>query len=146
MRGYVVHVVIFWWFLTIFIHFFSVIAVPKSDHVYSLLEPWLGNFNESPVISNLGNKLISLYVSSFKGKGLLIANGERWFRNRRLITPAFHFDLLKPYIYVYNQCTEILLVRERKGQEIAYVHTLLEENVLVSSLFNIKQCFLWHFF
>ena len=44
------------------------------------------------------------------GEGLLIANGDRWARNRRLLTPAFHFDILQPYVQVYNQATEILLV------------------------------------
>ena len=49
-------------------------------------------------------------LSYISGRGLLIENGERWFRNRRLLTPAFHFDILKPYIHVYNECTDILLV------------------------------------
>ncbi|XP_067658778.1 ultra-long-chain fatty acid omega-hydroxylase-like [Haliotis asinina] len=43
------------------------------------------------------------------GEGLLIANGERWARSRRLLTPAFHFDILKPYILINNQATDILL-------------------------------------
>ncbi|KAK3102082.1 hypothetical protein FSP39_008602 [Pinctada imbricata] len=38
------------------------------------------------------------------GEGLLIAGGSRWARSRRLLTPAFHFDILKPYIAVYNDC------------------------------------------
>lgn len=44
------------------------------------------------------------------GRGLLTENGTRWFKNRRLLTPAFHFDILKPYVHVYNDCTDILLV------------------------------------
>ncbi|KAK0061634.1 cytochrome P450 4F22 [Biomphalaria pfeifferi] len=43
------------------------------------------------------------------GEGLLIANGEKWARSRRLLTPAFHFDILKPYVEVYNQCADILI-------------------------------------
>ena len=46
----------------------------------------------------------------FIGTGLLIANGDQWYRNRRLLTPAFHFDILKPYIHIYNDCTDVLLV------------------------------------
>ena len=44
------------------------------------------------------------------GQGLLIAGGAKWFRNRRLLTPAFHFEILKPYVQVYSDCTNILLV------------------------------------
>ncbi|KAH9496506.1 hypothetical protein Btru_043205 [Bulinus truncatus] len=43
------------------------------------------------------------------GEGLLISNGDKWARNRKLLTPAFHFDILKPYLEVYNQCADILL-------------------------------------
>ncbi|KAL3858618.1 hypothetical protein ACJMK2_008889 [Sinanodonta woodiana] len=52
---------------------------------YSILEPWLGN-------------------------GLItIMGGPKWERNRRLLTPAFHFDILRPYITEYNQVADILL-------------------------------------
>lgn len=43
------------------------------------------------------------------GEGLLIANGAKWARSRRLLTPAFHFEILKPYVDVYNQCADILI-------------------------------------
>ncbi|KAK3587339.1 hypothetical protein CHS0354_011320, partial [Potamilus streckersoni] len=43
------------------------------------------------------------------GRGLLIADGTRWARSRRLLTPAFHFDVLKPYIDVYNNASDLLL-------------------------------------
>jgi cytochrome P450 family 4 subfamily B polypeptide 1 len=57
--------------------------------LYSIFEPWLG-------------------------RGLLIENGSRWFKNRRLLTPAFHFDVLKPYVHVYNDCVDILLNKWEK--------------------------------
>ncbi|XP_052239307.1 cytochrome P450 4F1-like isoform X4 [Dreissena polymorpha] len=42
------------------------------------------------------------------GEGLLIAKGDKWARSRRLLTPAFHFDILKQYIAVYNDATNQL--------------------------------------
>ena len=44
------------------------------------------------------------------GEGLLIAGGDKWARSRRLLTPAFHFDILKPYVGVSNTASDILLV------------------------------------
>jgi cytochrome P450 len=44
------------------------------------------------------------------GDGLLVANGEKWARNRRLLTPAFHFEILKPYMNVYNQSADVFVV------------------------------------
>ncbi|CAC5364054.1 CYP4B1 [Mytilus coruscus] len=43
------------------------------------------------------------------GEGLLLAGGAKWARSRRLLTPAFHFEILKPYQTIYNTCTDKLL-------------------------------------
>ncbi|KAK3084346.1 hypothetical protein FSP39_011928 [Pinctada imbricata] len=43
------------------------------------------------------------------GDGLLVSSGKKWERNRRLLTPAFHFDILKPYVTVYNQSADAFL-------------------------------------
>lgn len=44
------------------------------------------------------------------GERLLIAGGARWKRYRRLLTPAFHFDILRPYIKIYKSCADLLVV------------------------------------
>ena len=44
------------------------------------------------------------------GHGLLISDGRKWERNRRLITPAFHFGILQNYTSVFNQTADIMLV------------------------------------
>lgn len=65
-----------------------ILPEPKPTHVtsgYRTLRDWLGD-------------------------GLLISGGEKWARNRRLLTPAFHFDILKPYLQVYSDCTDIFKV------------------------------------
>ncbi|BFZ07550.1 hypothetical protein BsWGS_10589 [Bradybaena similaris] len=42
------------------------------------------------------------------GEGLISSNGATWARSRRLLTPAFHFDILKPYLGVYNRAADTL--------------------------------------
>jgi len=49
---------------------------------------------------------------STTGESLLTGNEPKWSRTRRLLTPAFHFDVLKPYVKVYCECVDILLVSE----------------------------------
>lgn len=51
------------------------------------------------------------YLLFQTGDGLLISDGAKWERNRRLLTPAFHFDILMPYITIYNKVADILIVR-----------------------------------
>ncbi|XP_046555072.1 cytochrome P450 4B1-like [Haliotis rubra] len=56
----------------------------KSGGSYDFLLPWLGD-------------------------GLLVSDGKKWERNRRLLTPAFHFDILQPYLKVYNQVAQTFM-------------------------------------
>ena len=49
------------------------------------------------------------HVKPWIGDGLLLSSGAKWHRNRRLLTPGFHFDILKQYVDVYNDCADILL-------------------------------------
>lgn len=50
----------------------TAINLPKDMYAYSFLMPWLGG-------------------------GLATAD-EKWFRSRRLITPAFHYEILRGYV------------------------------------------------
>ncbi|XP_071082025.1 ultra-long-chain fatty acid omega-hydroxylase-like [Haliotis cracherodii] len=51
------------------------------------------------------------------GEGLLIAGGQRWYRSRRLLTPAFHFDILKPYVNVSNNAIDTMMEKIDKHVE-----------------------------
>ncbi|XP_033758526.1 cytochrome P450 4F6-like isoform X3 [Pecten maximus] len=48
-------------------------------------------------------------LKSFLGEGLDTSNGSKWQRNRKLLTPAFHYDILRPYVKVYNKAADVLL-------------------------------------
>ncbi|XP_046636789.1 cytochrome P450 4C1-like isoform X1 [Daphnia pulicaria] len=56
--------------------------IDKKD-AYSILTPWLG-------------------------EGLLLASGNKWKKNRRLLTPAFHFQILDNFFDVFNKNADIL--------------------------------------
>ncbi|KAI8775217.1 poly [ADP-ribose] polymerase 3 [Biomphalaria glabrata] len=59
---------------------------PKSTRVYNFIRPWIGD-------------------------GLLTSRGEKWARNRRLLTPAFHFEILKNYVELKNRSADQLLLK-----------------------------------
>ncbi|PVD29000.1 hypothetical protein C0Q70_11597 [Pomacea canaliculata] len=72
---------------------------PKS-HIYKFTFPWLG-------------------------EGLLNGNGPRWYRSRRLLTPAFHFDILKPYNTISNRAADVLVHAVEKPSMDIYSHVSL---------------------
>ncbi|PAV63544.1 hypothetical protein WR25_07696 [Diploscapter pachys] len=63
--------------------------VCNSNHLnkgfaYKLLEPWLG-------------------------QSLLISKKDRWRPKRKLLTPTFHYDILKDFVPVFNEQAKILV-------------------------------------
>uniref|UniRef100_A0A8C3FVY6 Cytochrome P450 n=1 Tax=Chrysemys picta bellii TaxID=8478 RepID=A0A8C3FVY6_CHRPI len=57
---------------------------PKSLRIYSFLVPWIG-------------------------QGLLILHGPKWFQRRRLLTPGFHYDILKSYVTMMADSVRVML-------------------------------------
>ncbi|XP_062254782.1 cytochrome P450 4B1-like [Platichthys flesus] len=57
---------------------------PKDDMAYRFIKTWIGD-------------------------GLLVSSGQKWFRHRRLLTPGFHYDVLKPYVKLMSDSTKIML-------------------------------------
>lgn len=44
-----------------------------------------------------------------------IFSGEKWQKRRKLITPAFHFQILEQFIDVFNCATDIFIRRLRRN-------------------------------
>ena len=70
------------------------------------------------------------------GHGLLTASGNQWARNRRLLTPAFHFDVLKPYVHIYNEAGDNLVV------SVWFITAAVTCQELKSLFFFQPQCYL----
>uniref|UniRef100_A0A8C3W5Q7 Cytochrome P450 family 4 subfamily B member 1 n=1 Tax=Catagonus wagneri TaxID=51154 RepID=A0A8C3W5Q7_9CETA len=57
-------------------------------------------------------------VYSRGGRGLLVLDGPKWFQHRKLLTPGFHYDVLKPYVAVISESAHAMLDKwEEKARE-----------------------------
>ncbi|XP_007663005.1 cytochrome P450 4B1 isoform X2 [Ornithorhynchus anatinus] len=73
------------------------------------------------------------------GKGLLVLEGSKWFQHRKLLTPGFHYDILKPYIRVFVDSSKVMLDKWEKkitaGSSLEIVH-----DVGLMALDSLMKC------
>ncbi|XP_032170073.1 cytochrome P450 4F6-like isoform X3 [Mustela erminea] len=89
--------------------------IPKDMFLYNLLKPWLGD-------------------------GLLLSAGDKWSHHRRLLTPAFHFDILKPYVKIFNKSAGIM---HTKWQHLALEGSArldMFEHISLMTLDSLQKC------
>ncbi|XP_065342934.1 cytochrome P450 4C1-like [Cloeon dipterum] len=61
-------------------------------------------------------------LDSWMGKGLLTANDGMWKIHRKILTPAFHFNILHEFLPIFNKCSKELVEKleepAQRGQTI----------------------------
>ncbi|NXU68869.1 CP4A6 protein, partial [Horornis vulcanius] len=73
------------------------------------------------------------------GKGLLVLEGGKWFQHRKMLTPAFHYDVLRSYVTLMSDSVKVMLdkwdkrITERKSVE-------LFQDVSLMTLDSIMKC------
>ncbi|XP_065511017.1 cytochrome P450 4F3 [Caloenas nicobarica] len=72
----------------------SAFVAPKDQLFYGFLRPWLGD-------------------------GLLLSGGRKWWRHRRLLSPAFHGDVVRGHMDAFNRCTHHLHAQWRAAAQAA---------------------------
>ncbi|XP_022619945.1 cytochrome P450 4B1 [Seriola dumerili] len=87
---------------------------PKDDLAYRFIESWIGD-------------------------GLLVSKGQKWFRHRRLLTPGFHYDVLKAYVKLMSDSAKTML---DKWESYATTNESFElfEHVSLMTLDSILKC------
>lgn len=78
------------------------------------------------------------------GDGLLLAGGEKWKRARKLLTPAFHFNILRQFQGAMNECGEVLVrkldeVADGRPVDVYPFITLFSLDVISETAMGIKQ-------
>uniref|UniRef100_A0A0N5BAY0 Cytochrome P450 n=1 Tax=Strongyloides papillosus TaxID=174720 RepID=A0A0N5BAY0_STREA len=79
--------------------------------------------------SKLLNKLFQYkFLSPWIGDGLLISKPDKWKPRRKLLTPAFHYDILKDFVFVFNKHAKTLVGKfdklSNKDEFVDIFHTI----------------------
>ncbi|KAG8132368.1 hypothetical protein E2320_010233 [Naja naja] len=93
---------------------------PKAEFIYATLIPWIG-------------------------KGLITLDGTKWHQHRRLLTPAFHYNILKPYVAVIADTTKVMLDKWEKLIAKEPMKSLeMFDHISLMTLDSIMKCAFSH--
>ncbi|XP_066480717.1 cytochrome P450 4A4-like [Tiliqua scincoides] len=87
------------------------------------------------------NMLTYRFFIPWIGKGLLLLHGPKWFQHRRLLTPGFHYDILKPYVALIAESTKEMLCKwERLIAKDSSKSLEMFEHVSLMTLDSLMKC------
>ncbi|XP_006898361.1 PREDICTED: leukotriene-B(4) omega-hydroxylase 1-like [Elephantulus edwardii] len=93
----------------------SVVIAPKDITFYRFLKPWLG-------------------------EGLPVSEGDKWNYHRRLLTPAFHFNILKPYVKIFNESVDIMHAKWQHLVSEGSACLDMFEHISLMTLDSLQKC------
>uniref|UniRef100_A0A803T1V9 Cytochrome P450 family 4 subfamily F member 22 n=1 Tax=Anolis carolinensis TaxID=28377 RepID=A0A803T1V9_ANOCA len=88
----------------------------------------------------LPRQMMNLLFLFLPGDGLLLSGGKKWARHRRMLTPAFHFDILKPYMKIFNQSTDIMHAKWRRLTAAGPTSIDMFEHISLMTLDSLQKC------
>ncbi|XP_028709858.1 cytochrome P450 4F6-like isoform X2 [Peromyscus leucopus] len=80
------------------------------------------------------------FLKPWLGDGLLVSAGEKWSHHRHLLTPAFHFDILKPYVKIFNKSVNIMHAKWRRLTTKGSARLDMFEHISLMTLDNLQKC------
>ncbi|GAB0098948.1 Probable cytochrome P450 4s3 [Sergentomyia squamirostris] len=83
-------------------------------------------------------------IEPWLGQGLLISGAAKWSKNRKLLTPAFHFNILKLYQKSMEECSDILVkklseVADERPVDIQAYSTLFALDVICETAMGVRM-------
>uniref|UniRef100_A0A452HKN6 Uncharacterized protein n=1 Tax=Gopherus agassizii TaxID=38772 RepID=A0A452HKN6_9SAUR len=107
----------------------------------------LKNQKQLSCIERLPDNIFYRYVLPWIGKGLLTLQGPKWFQHRKLLTPGFHYGVLKPYVSLITKSTQVMLdkwehliTQEKSVELFGHVSLMTLDSILKCAFSHESNC------
>uniref|UniRef100_A0A7N5J9A8 Cytochrome P450 4F3 n=1 Tax=Ailuropoda melanoleuca TaxID=9646 RepID=A0A7N5J9A8_AILME len=74
------------------------------------------------------------------GDGLLLSAGDKWSSHRHMLTPAFHFNILKPYVKIFNGSVNVMHAKWKRLVSEGRTHLDMFEHISLMTLDSLQKC------
>uniref|UniRef100_A0A4W2F0Y9 Phylloquinone omega-hydroxylase CYP4F2-like n=1 Tax=Bos indicus x Bos taurus TaxID=30522 RepID=A0A4W2F0Y9_BOBOX len=98
---------------------------------------WMGPI--IPLVIFCHPDLIRTFASA-SGDGLLLSAGDKWSSHRRMLTPAFHFNILKPYMKIFTKSADIMHAKWQRLIIEGHTHLDMFEHISLMTLDSLQKC------
>lgn len=84
------------------------------------------------------------FLHPFLGTGLLTANGKKWQHRRRILTPTFHFNILKEFLVIFHEECEKFIellkmeVQKKDGSNLPPLTSHVTLNTVCETAMGVK--------
>ncbi|XP_044156615.1 cytochrome P450 4A4-like [Bufo gargarizans] len=115
-------------------NFFATLTIYHPDYIKAILS------RQDPK-----DNFIYHFITPWIGKGLLVLSGQKWHQHRKLLTPGFHYDVLKPYLGVMSDCVNVMLdkwelmVPDKKPVELFHHISLMTLDTIMKCAFSYQS-------
>nr|XP_044635234.1 cytochrome P450 4F3-like isoform X2 [Equus asinus] len=117
----------------------SASSTPPASSRCSLLQATDGLSLMSAAIAPK-DMIFSRFLKSWLGDGLLLSGDYKWSRHRRMLTPSFHFNILKSYVRIFNDSVNIMHAKWKRLALEGSAHLDMFEHISLMTLDSLQKC------
>ncbi|XP_044742676.1 cytochrome P450 4C1-like [Chrysoperla carnea] len=87
---------------------------------------------------------LDVFLKPWLGDGIFLSKGSHWRETRKLVTPAFHFDILQKFFEVFVEQTNVLIdilkehANTNKNFDIGHIMKLFALDVICETAMGVK--------
>ncbi|XP_053441883.1 cytochrome P450 4F2-like [Nycticebus coucang] len=80
------------------------------------------------------------FMKPWLGDGLATSAGDKWKRHRHMLTPSFHFNILKPYMKVFTESANIMHAKWQHLASEGSARLDMFEHISLMTLDSLQKC------